>query len=121
MSNAQKEEMVISMGLFTFYKQAVICVDFVKYIPYIPAVGLLFAGWNGTFEKQMLDAGDGVDVAKFVKALSLLHDCYNKWECTIVNPVMVTITSVSEEAENNKTVTESVPEKKSFWKRLFGK
>ena len=121
LSNEQKEKMVISMGIFSFYKQAVLCVDFVKYIPYIPAIGLLFAAWNGTFEKQMLDAGDGVDVAKFIEALSLLHDCYNKWECTIVNPVMVTITSVSEEAENNKTLTESVPEKKSFWKRLFGK
>lgn len=62
LSDAKKEEMVISMGLFSFYKQSVICVDFIEYIPHIPAIGLLVAAWNGTFGKQLIDAGDGDDI-----------------------------------------------------------
>nr|WP_296043209.1 hypothetical protein [uncultured Blautia sp.] len=121
LSDIKKEEMVISMGLFSFYKQAVICVDFIKYMPYTPAIGLLLAAWNGTFKEQILDAGDGVDVSKFVEALTLLYDCCKDWECKIMSPVMVTITSPVVETEKNDNRTSNPPEKKSFWKRLFGK
>lgn len=123
LSNLKKEEMVISMGLFSFYKQAVICVDFIRFIPYTPAIGLLFAAWNGTFEQQVLDAGDGVDVTKFVEALTLLHDCCKKWECKIMNPIMTTIESPSSVIEkvDDRTTKINSSAKKSFWKRLFGK
>lgn len=30
LSDIKKEKIVISMGLFSFYKQAVICVDFIR-------------------------------------------------------------------------------------------
>ena len=123
LNDAKKEEMVISMGLFSFYKQAVICVDFIEYIPYIPAIGLLLAAWNGTFEKQLIDAGDGVDVTKFVEALTLLHGCCEKWECTIMSPVRVNIASpvAAVDKADEKITEKGVPEKKSLWKRLFGK
>lgn len=123
LNDAKKEEMVISMGLCSFYIQAVICVDFIEYIPYTPAIGLLLAAWNGTFEKQLIDAGDGVDVTKFVEALTLLHGCCEKWECTIMYPVQVNIASPVNTVDkaNEKSIKKDVPEKKSFWKRLFGK
>lgn len=123
LNDAKKDEMVISMGLFSFYIQAVICVDFIKYIPYIPAIGLLVAAWNGTFEKQLIDAGDGVDVTKFVEALTLLHECCETWECTIMYPVHVNIVSSIDTVDkaDEKPIEKGVPEKKSLWKRLFGK
>ena len=66
----------------------------------------------------MIDAGDGVDVTKFVEALTLLHGCCEKWECTIMHPVQVKIASPVDKADN-KPKEKDVPEKKSLWKRLF--
>ena len=98
-------------------------MNFIEYIPYIPAIGLLVSAWNGTFEKQLIDAGDGVDVTKFVEALRLFHGCCEKWECTIMYPVQVNIASpvATVDKEDEKLIEKGVPEKKSLWKRLFGK
>lgn len=111
---------VLSLGMFGIVHSHVICVDFAKYIPYCIAIALLFLADSGKLERQLIDAGDGVDVTKFVEALTLLHDCCQKWECTIGSPVHIVIGSKSrdEVADNEK---EQQKGNESFLKRLLKK
>lgn len=118
LNEIQKETMVVSIGLFSFYVGSIICIDFIDYIPNCAAIALLFVAWNRTMEKQVIDAGEGTDVTKFVEALNLLHTCYEKWDCTIAYPISVKIGGKLVADEQKK---EKIEEKKPFWKRLFGK
>lgn len=46
-----------------------------------------------------------------------------QWECTIMHPVHVNIASpvATVDKADEKSIEEGIPEKKSLWKRLFGK
>lgn len=112
---------VLSLGLFGIVIDNCVCVDFSEDIPNCIAIGLLFLADSGKAKKQLIDAGDGTDTQSLVNALTALHGCCSNWECIIAHPVFVKIggTPDSTGSSLNQKVNEK-PEKKSFWKRLFG-
>ncbi len=109
---------VLAMGNHGISVKTVICVDFTEIIPNCIAIMLLYGAWSGQMKKQMIDAGDGADVKDFAEALTRLHTCCADWECTIAHPVMI---KIGESAAEPSKSGEKSQEKKSFWKKLFGK
>ncbi|MDO4650691.1 MAG: hypothetical protein Q4B26_18805 [Eubacteriales bacterium] len=116
---------VLSLGVFGIVIDRCICVDFSEDIPNCIAIALLYLADSGKMTKQLIDAGDGTDTSKLVSALTSIHGCCKNWECTIAHPVFVKIGEASKKTDsesnkNEKTKSPEKPEKKSFWKRLFG-
>ena len=107
--------------------RSTIYVDLCDEIPYCNALALLAAAESGQIEKQLIDVGGSKDAKSFVEALTLLHSCCDRWEYTITNPAYAKIASgnppiASEDMQSVKKSTEPAKlEKKSLWKRLFGK
>ena len=112
---------VLSLGLFSIMIDNCVCVDFSEYIPNCIAIALLFLADSGKMVKQLIDAGDNTDTKSLVNALTAIHGCCSSWECIIAHPVFVKIgeTPNNTGSSLNQKVNEK-PEKKSFWKRLFG-
>ncbi len=71
----------------------VIAVDFAKIIPNCLAISLLFVAYKGIAEIQIIDAGDEPDKAAFISALQMLSGSCDRWNCKVVNPVMVEISN----------------------------
>jgi len=121
----ERFDKVLSLGLFGIVIDRCVCVDFSEDIPNCIAIALLYLADSGKMTKQLIDAGDGTDISKLVSALTSIHGCCNNWECTIAHPVFVKIGEApkktdSESNKNEKTKSPEKPEKKSFWRRLFG-
>lgn len=123
MSRMERQMEIISMGLFSFIVRSVVCVDFLDYNPYCAAIGLLFAAWSGKLKKQLIDAGDGVDVRVFAEALNQLHHCCPEWTCTIAHPVFIRIGESPAEPKRGSVPAdqEEKTEKKPFWNKWFRK
>ena len=105
--------------------QRVIYVKNCEKNPCCIALALLAAAESGQIEKQEINAGDAANYKPFVEALTLLSSCCDRWECRLIKPVSVTIGANASEPEASqpakKAEEPAKPEKKSFWKRLFGK
>lgn len=69
--------------------------------------------------RQLIDAGDNTDTTKLVNALSSIHGCCSNWECIITHPTYIKI-GAETNSNTPKPQQDKKPEKKSFWKRLFG-
>ena len=112
---------VLSLGLFSIVIDRCVCVDFSEDIPNCIAIALLYLADSGIMVKQTIDAGDTTDTKSLVNALTAIHECCSSWECIIAHPVFVKIgeTPDSTGSSLNQKANEK-PEKKSFWKRLFG-
>lgn len=112
---------VLSLGLFSIVIDRCVCVDFSEDIPNCIAIALLYLADSGIMVKQTIDAGDNTDTKSLVNALTAIHECCSSWECIIAHPVFVKIgeTPDSTGSSLNQKANEK-PEKKSFWKRLFG-
>ena len=117
----EKLNFILSMGNYGISIRAVVCVDFAEIIPYCIAIALLYGVWSNQLQKQLIDAGDGTDVTKLAEALTMLYDCCDKWECTIIHPVHVKIGSRSSEVSKLAETESEKSHKKSFWQRLFNK
>ncbi len=122
LSEIERFNFILAMGNHGISVHAVICVDFAEIIPNCVAMMLLYSVWSGQGCKQIIDAGDGTDVAKLAEALTLLHNCYDKWECTIAHPVFIKIGEQgTQQSSVLNTTDENSQNKKPFWKKLFGK
>lgn len=118
LAEMEKLNFVLAMGNYGISVKAVICVDFTEIIPNCIAIMLLYGAWSGQLKKQMIDAGDGANVKDFAEALTRLYGCCADWECTIAHPVMI---KIGESVVDTPKSSEKIQEKKSFWKKIFGK
>lgn len=84
LSEIQQLQYILAMGNHGIVPSALLCIDFVEIIPYCLAITLLYIAYTGQKETQMLDTGDGADIAVFKSAVGLLSGCCAKWNCKIL-------------------------------------
>lgn len=84
LSEPQQLQYILAMGNHGIVPSVLLCIDFVEIIPYCLAITLLYIAYTGQKETQLLDTGDGADIAVFNAAVNSLKGCYAKWDCNIL-------------------------------------
>lgn len=119
LDEAEQLKCIWQFGSYGVVFSAVVCVDFAEKIPYCIAIFLLHTALTGRMKNQLIDAGDGTDTTQFVEAVNLIYDCCPEWSCMIASPVMVKFEKKI--SVGTGTEKQAIGEKKSFWRKLFGK